>query len=62
MYIEVKGWWRNTDIIKTNFILSEYSNIDLRIIDDIKILKQFINNKLTIHDLIHVKDLIIFTK
>lgn len=58
MYIEVKGWWKNRDIIKINLVLKEH-NIDLRIIDSLNDIKKFKDNKLKIHELKKLFDLIL---
>ena len=54
MYIEVKGWWKNSDIIKMNNIHKEYPNIDLKIID-ISNMEDLLQNKINIFDLINLK-------
>ncbi len=55
IYLEIKGWWREYDILKTKNVLKEH-NINLLLIDSLKILKDFINNKITLKDLIHFND------
>lgn len=62
MYIEVKGRWNERDILKTKIILLEYPDINLRIIDSKQEINGFINNKITIFDFKHIKELKMFNK
>lgn len=51
LYIEVKGWMKERDIIKMKKVLNEHY-IDLRLIDDKKTLENLENDLIKIEDLI----------
>ena len=50
IYLEVKGWWKDRDIEKTELVLNEHS-IDLRVIDNLKQIKEIEKRILDIHSL-----------
>lgn len=51
IYVEIKGWMKQRDIIKMRAVLFEHPDIDLRILEGKKTLKELEENKIKIGDL-----------
>jgi len=56
IYLEIKGWWKDNDILKMKHVLNEH-NIDLRVIDSLKDIKKFENDLIDIFSLKKIKDI-----
>lgn len=58
MFLEIKGYWYEKDILKMKAVISEHELINIKVIDSLKDIEKFENKKLKINKLKDIRECI----